>query len=118
MLDVATDAETDAGTDSRYAGAIAVSTAGVPSVTLVQPTIAIRIVATQPIARAPTRSRDLGRMPRRPPISTASDVTGSRLGPASTGTTRRGRRCGTIRVAQPGHRIDRRPTQHRGRQSA
>jgi hypothetical protein len=64
-----------------------VSTVGAPSVTLVHPTMPIRIVATQPIARAPTRSRreaggadvglpDPGCMPRRHPISTVRDVTG------------------------------------------
>src|ERR1700739_1129793 len=45
-------------------------------------------------------------MPRCPPICTANDVTGSRLGAASTGTTQRGRRCGTIRRTRQGHRTD------------
>src|ERR1700744_2639476 len=49
ILDVAADSETDADTDARYAGAIAVSTVGVPSVTVVHPTIDIRIAAVQPI---------------------------------------------------------------------
>jgi hypothetical protein len=95
MLDVAADAETDADTDSRYAGAITVSAVGVPSVTLVHPTIAIKIAATQPIARAQACGRreadiglpDTGCPPGRHPISTTCDVTGSRLRPASTGTT-------------------------------
>src|ERR1700740_724300 len=45
-------------------------------------------------------------MPRCPPICTANDVTGSGLRAASTGTTQRGRRCGTIRRTRQGHRTD------------
>jgi hypothetical protein len=52
MLEVATEADTDAETDARYAGAIAMSAPGEPSVTVVHPTTAIRTVATQPAARA------------------------------------------------------------------
>jgi len=68
-LDVATEAETEADTDARYAGAIAVSAFGAPSMTVVHPTTASAIIATQPTARAALCHPSL-------PIATGGDVTG------------------------------------------
>jgi hypothetical protein len=78
-LDVATEAETEADTDARYAGAIAVSAFGAPSVTVVHPTTARAIIATQPTARAALCHPSL-------PIATGGDVTGWRSRASSAAT--------------------------------
>ncbi len=92
MLDVAEEADTDADTDCRYAGAIPVSGVAVPLVTVVHPTMPISATATQPAASPPR----LGNSPpcvrgiARPPMSTAADVTGSAIPRASTHRVRVG----------------------------
>src|SRR6516162_1472805 len=53
MRDVTEEADTDADTDCRYAGATFVSGAAVPLVTVVHPTIPMTTAATQPSASAP-----------------------------------------------------------------
>jgi hypothetical protein len=78
-LDVADDADTDADTDCRYAGATLVSGVAVPLVTVVHPTMPISAAATHPIASTPRfeTSPPCVREMARPLLSTASDVTGS-----------------------------------------
>src|ERR1700729_2980245 len=68
------------------------SAPGVPSVTVVHPTTAIRPAATQPAARAAPAQ------PGHPidPIRTGYDVTGYRPRPPCMGTTRGATPCGTI----------------------
>jgi hypothetical protein len=78
MLEVASEADTDADTEERYAGAAEVSASGVPPMMLVQPTTPIATAAVPPATSAPTRACRRAR-PRgtvRHPVSTASDVTG------------------------------------------
>src|SRR6516165_4123814 len=81
MRDVTEEADTDADTDCRYAGATFVSGLAVPLVTLVHPTIPITTAATQPSASAPR----LGNSPTclrpiaRHPMSTVAEVTACRL---------------------------------------
>lgn len=77
MLDVASEADTDADTEERYAGAAEVSACGFPPMMLVQPTTPIARAAVPPATRAPTRACRRAR-PRgtvRHPVSTTSDVT-------------------------------------------
>lgn len=77
MLDVASEADTDADTEDRYAGASEVSAAGVPPMMLVHPTTPIANAAAPPATNAPTRAcrRVRARETVCHPVSTSSDVT-------------------------------------------